>query len=172
MSFYEFPPIPPIFFFALDLHHLKPDLHPARGHQDYGGKGYRDAREELQTEILAVLGGDDGAADGRAGEGAQGADEQQDAAPRADLAQVAYLRDDGRGQRDEGAGSEPVDGAEGECRARGIARNPERERDDARERGNGDHRVEAAHAIGGDAGDDTAGDTGASHVSLDKNGDA
>lgn len=149
-----------------DLDDPKLDLHYPRKEEEEGADQDREAVEDLEAEVVALLGGEDGAGEGRAGEGAEGGDEEQDAAARADLAQVADLRDHGRRQRDEAARREAVDGAEGERRARRRPRDPERERHDAREPRHQDDRVEAPRAVREDAGEDAARDAGALYRML------
>lgn len=89
-------------------------------------------------------------------------DGEEGAVADADLAHVRDLRDQGRGQGDEGAGAEAVQRAEDDGGGVAAGGEPQGQHEDGGEVGRQDHHIEAAEAVGGVAGEGAAEDAVAS----------
>lgn len=85
----------------LDPRHLETSLHNPRTHKDGTPNDHANTAEDLQPDIPPILSADNGTADGTTNEGTDTLHRKRRADPRANLTNVADLRDQRRREGDE-----------------------------------------------------------------------
>lgn len=133
-----------------------PNLHPPRHTERHHRCQHTTPTKQLQAQVAPSLRLNDRARDRAARQRAKRHDRHRRAGADPDLADVANLRNQRRHETDEAAAREAEDGGEDHDGSGGVGgRDPHGERDNGRQASDGDHGVEAADAVGGDAGEDT-----------------